>query len=79
MSTPPGSGPPHDGPPLEPVHVLRPRRTDALAELFREFEQGGTGDHESVPPPRPPAGRRRTSGAPGRTAPPRRSWWPSRR
>ncbi|MEV5252442.1 peptidoglycan-binding domain-containing protein [Streptomyces werraensis] len=54
MTTPPGSGPP-EGPPLEPVRVLRARRTDALAELFREVERG-EGDHEEVPPNRPPAG-----------------------
>ncbi|GAA3984098.1 peptidoglycan-binding domain-containing protein [Streptomyces plumbiresistens] len=50
-----------DGPPLEPVRVLRPRNTDALAELIREFrEQTGayqerrdhTGDYEVVPLPR---------------------------
>ncbi|WP_128801049.1 MULTISPECIES: peptidoglycan-binding domain-containing protein [unclassified Streptomyces] len=40
MPTPPESGSPHERPPLEPIHVLRPRRTDALAELFREMEQG---------------------------------------
>ncbi|MCX4878384.1 peptidoglycan-binding protein [Streptomyces sp. NBC_00847] len=39
MPTPPVSGSPHDRPALEPIHVLRPRRTDALAELFREMEQ----------------------------------------
>ncbi|MFF8521663.1 peptidoglycan-binding domain-containing protein [Streptomyces werraensis] len=54
MTTPPGSGPP-EGPPLEPVRVLRARRTDALAELFREVERG-EGGHEEVPPNRPPAG-----------------------
>ncbi|MFD7704884.1 peptidoglycan-binding protein [Streptomyces caelestis] len=56
MTTPPGPGRPHDGPPLEPVHVLRPRRTDALAELFRECEQEGRGGYEPVPLPRPPHG-----------------------
>ncbi|MGW3098487.1 peptidoglycan-binding domain-containing protein [Streptomyces sp. NPDC001102] len=43
MPTPPASGSPQDQPPLEPIRVLRPRRTDALAELFREMEQGGSG------------------------------------
>ncbi|MET8894292.1 peptidoglycan-binding domain-containing protein [Streptomyces albogriseolus] len=54
MTTPPRSGPP-EGPPLEPVRVLRARRTDALAELFRDVERGA-GDHEEVPPARPPTG-----------------------
>ncbi|MFF9121388.1 peptidoglycan-binding protein [Streptomyces massasporeus] len=39
MSTPSEPLPPHDGPALEPIRVLRPRRTDALAELMREFQQ----------------------------------------
>lgn len=65
MPTPSGPGQPHDGPPLEPVRVLRPRRTDALAEMFREFERekrardgagGDGGDYDSVTLPRPPAG-----------------------
>ncbi|MEU7057094.1 peptidoglycan-binding protein [Streptomyces sp. NPDC046197] len=47
MSTPPGHEQPHGGPPLEPIRVIRPRRTDALAELMREF-RGDTADHESV-------------------------------
>ncbi|MET9155618.1 peptidoglycan-binding domain-containing protein [Streptomyces griseoflavus] len=51
MTTPSEPGRPHDGPPLEPVRVLRPRRTDALAELFREFEEGERGGYEAVPPP----------------------------
>ncbi|MBT3166332.1 peptidoglycan-binding protein [Streptomyces sp. Vc74B-19] len=46
----PGSS---DGPPLEPVRVLRPRRTDALAELFRDIERG---DDEEVASPPPPEG-----------------------
>ncbi|MFH9174774.1 peptidoglycan-binding protein [Streptomyces albogriseolus] len=53
MTTAPGSGP--EGPPLEPVRVLRARRTDALAELFRDVERGD-GDHEEVPRDRSPAG-----------------------
>ncbi|GHH94163.1 peptidoglycan-binding domain-containing protein [Streptomyces capillispiralis] len=56
MTTPSGPGRPPQGPPLEPVRVLRPRRTDALAELFREFEQDDRGGYESVPLPRAPAG-----------------------
>ncbi|WP_329325058.1 peptidoglycan-binding domain-containing protein [Streptomyces luteogriseus] len=39
MSTPSEPRPPHDGQALEPIRVLRPRRTDALAELMREFRQ----------------------------------------
>ncbi|MGV9255354.1 peptidoglycan-binding protein [Streptomyces sp. NPDC003697] len=51
MSTPPGAGQPHGGgPPLEPVRVLRLRRTDALAELMREFREGtGVYDCETLP------------------------------
>ncbi|MET9395524.1 peptidoglycan-binding domain-containing protein [Streptomyces sp. NPDC006624] len=62
MSTPSGPGRPHDGPPLEPIRVLRPRRTDALAELMREYHEetdraaGAPGGYESVALPRPPAG-----------------------
>ncbi len=41
---------PDDGPVLEPIRVLRPRRTDALAELFREWEEGERG-YESVAVP----------------------------
>ena len=52
MSAPPESGSPHDRPPLEPIRVLRPRRTDALAELFKEMEQGRN-DLESVAVPDP--------------------------
>ncbi|MFF8942025.1 peptidoglycan-binding protein [Streptomyces sp. NPDC014864] len=44
MSTPRGGGQPHGGPPLEPVRVIRPRRTDALAELMREFQERRTGN-----------------------------------
>ncbi|KOU75933.1 hypothetical protein ADK57_05935 [Streptomyces sp. MMG1533] len=56
MPTPTDRGQPPERPddrPLEPVRVLRPRNTDALAELIREFrEQTGqyqerTGDHET--------------------------------
>ncbi|MFJ8048604.1 peptidoglycan-binding protein [Streptomyces luteogriseus] len=68
MSTP--SEPrPHDGQALEPIRVLRPRRTDALAELMREFRQETgrdpgrqdttgrePGGYESVALPGPPAG-----------------------
>ncbi|GAA2279194.1 hypothetical protein GCM10010234_14820 [Streptomyces hawaiiensis] len=59
MSTPSEPRPPQDGPALEPIRVLRPRRTDALAELMREFrrETGQEpGGHESVAPPPSPVG-----------------------
>jgi hypothetical protein len=52
VPTPPVSGSPQDRPPLEPIFVLRPRRTDALAELFKEMEQGA-GDLEAVAVPDP--------------------------
>ncbi|WP_338784937.1 peptidoglycan-binding domain-containing protein [Streptomyces sp. DG1A-41] len=39
MSTPSEHRPAHDGPALEPIRVLRPRRTDALAELMREYHE----------------------------------------
>ncbi|MGV9455276.1 peptidoglycan-binding protein [Streptomyces sp. NPDC003635] len=51
----------HTGPPLEPARVLRPRRTDALADLFREpgreaGDTDGSADYEPVPLPTPPRG-----------------------
>ncbi|WP_210587282.1 peptidoglycan-binding protein [Streptomyces sp. GESEQ-35] len=49
MTTPPEPRQPHDDrPPLEPVRVLRPRRTDALAELLKDLPPR-TGVYESVP------------------------------
>ncbi|MGW0611506.1 peptidoglycan-binding domain-containing protein [Streptomyces sp. NPDC002788] len=61
MSTPSEPRQPYDGRPLEPIRVLRPRRTDALAELMREFRQE-TGrepaGYESVARPGRPAGSR---------------------
>jgi hypothetical protein len=62
MPTRPEPSQPDDSPVLEPVRVLRPRRTDALAELFREFEQHSRGlardarGYESVTVPRPLSG-----------------------
>ena len=41
---------PDEGPALEPIRVLRPRRTDALAELFKELEQDRNG-YETVAVP----------------------------
>ncbi|MGW2723212.1 peptidoglycan-binding protein [Streptomyces sp. NPDC001492] len=53
MPIPPASGSPQDRLPLEPIRVLRPRSTDALAELFREMEQGTGGlQPVAVPDPR---------------------------
>ncbi|KUO18305.1 peptidoglycan-binding domain-containing protein [Streptomyces dysideae] len=43
MPTRPEPSQPDDSRVLEPVRVLRPRRTDALAELFREFEEDARG------------------------------------
>jgi hypothetical protein len=40
----------HNGPPLEPARVLRPRRTDTLADLFREPGRDPA-DHGTVAPP----------------------------
>ncbi|SME92595.1 peptidoglycan-binding protein [Streptomyces sp. Amel2xC10] len=39
---------PDERPVLEPIRVLRPRNTDALAELFRELTEH-TGGYEAVP------------------------------
>ncbi|KPI27253.1 hypothetical protein OV320_5301 [Actinobacteria bacterium OV320] len=39
MPTPDEPGKPHERPVLEPIRVLRPRNTDALAELFREMAE----------------------------------------
>lgn len=76
MTTPSEPGRPPGGPPLEPIRVVRPRRTDALAELFREFEQDVRGGRAPVPPP---GSQDRTggpppvpAGRPPRTAPRRR-------
>ncbi|MFF5981975.1 peptidoglycan-binding protein [Streptomyces olindensis] len=55
MSTPSEPRPPHDGPALEPIRVLRPRRTDALAELMREFREE-TGAAPTAPRGPEPAG-----------------------
>ncbi|MFF8234673.1 peptidoglycan-binding domain-containing protein [Streptomyces caelestis] len=64
MSTPSEPRRPHEGPALEPIRVLRLRRTDALAELMREYREeigsapvgNETRGYESVAMPRPPAG-----------------------
>ena len=58
MSTPPASGAPDDRTALEPIHVVRPRRTDALAQLLDEIRQDKdyrTHTTEVVPVPHTPA------------------------
>ncbi|MDT7842202.1 peptidoglycan-binding domain-containing protein [Streptomyces justiciae] len=55
MSTSPEPGEPDDRPVLEPIRVLRPRRTDALAELMKDMPARTTG-FESVVMPRRPSG-----------------------
>ncbi|MGW1243345.1 peptidoglycan-binding domain-containing protein [Streptomyces bobili] len=54
------SGKPHERPVLEPIRVLRPRNTDALAALFRELtdlseDPENAEGYESVPLPTPEA------------------------
>ncbi|WP_327319962.1 peptidoglycan-binding domain-containing protein [Streptomyces sp. NBC_01235] len=53
MPTPAEPGQPHERPVLEPIRVLRPRNTDALAELFREMTEltQDTNAYESIPLP----------------------------
>ncbi|MFD3603663.1 hypothetical protein ACFWVH_35455, partial [Streptomyces sp. NPDC058656] len=56
MPTPPASDSPDDGPALEPIRVLRPRRTDALAQLLEEIRQDKDyRSHETVAAPVPHA------------------------
>ncbi|MFJ8538931.1 cellulose binding domain-containing protein [Streptomyces sp. NPDC093591] len=50
MSTRPDAEQSDEEPALEPIRVLRPRRTDALAELFKELEQDRNG-YETVAVP----------------------------
>ncbi|MEU5635497.1 peptidoglycan-binding protein [Streptomyces rishiriensis] len=58
MPTPEEPGQPHERTVLEPIRVLRPRNTDALAELIREMtEPARDADaYEAIPLPREPAG-----------------------
>ncbi|WP_053849938.1 peptidoglycan-binding protein [Streptomyces sp. NRRL B-24085] len=56
MPTPSDRGVPPAGPPIEPVRVLRPRRTDALAELMKDMPPRGAVDYESVALPAAPSG-----------------------
>ncbi|MEH0516180.1 peptidoglycan-binding domain-containing protein [Streptomyces sp. B21-106] len=61
MPTPEEPGQPHDRQVLEPIRVLRPRNTDALAELFREMTEDPTDGYEAVPlPGRVPGGEAET-------------------
>ncbi|MEU9052171.1 cellulose binding domain-containing protein [Streptomyces sp. NPDC048384] len=50
MPTRPDPAQPDEDPALEPIRVLRPRRTDALAELFKELEQERNGYETVVVP-----------------------------
>jgi len=57
MPTPPDRGQSPDGRVLEPVRVLRPRRTDALAELLKDLPpKTFRGGFESVALPDPSSG-----------------------
>lgn len=56
MPTPSDRGVPPDGPPIEPIRVLRPRRTDALAELLKDLPPRGAVGYESIALPGPPSG-----------------------
>ncbi|WP_329416029.1 peptidoglycan-binding protein [Streptomyces sp. NBC_00704] len=56
MPTPEETGQPHERPVLEPIRVLRPRNTDALAELIREMAGPGRDADAYEAVPLPPAG-----------------------
>lgn len=59
MPTPPASGSPDDRTALEPILVVRPRSTDALAQLLDEIRQDKdyrTHTTEAVPVPHTPTG-----------------------
>jgi hypothetical protein len=73
VPTPAEPGEPQESTVLEPVRVLRPRNTDALAELFREMTED-TGPYEAVRlPGRQPGTEADTEELPpvGRSRPPR--------
>ncbi|WP_330324024.1 peptidoglycan-binding domain-containing protein [Streptomyces pseudovenezuelae] len=53
MPTPSDRGVPPDGPPIEPIRVLRPRRTDALAELMKDLPPRAAVGYESFALPGP--------------------------
>ncbi|MEW2401271.1 peptidoglycan-binding domain-containing protein [Streptomyces sp. NPDC046862] len=54
MSTPPEPGQTTRRRPIEPTYVMRRRRTEALAELLREFEQDRARAEGQEPPRREP-------------------------
>lgn len=56
MPIPSDRGVPPDGPPIEPIRVLRPRRTDALAELLKDLPPRAAVGYESIALPGPPSG-----------------------
>ncbi|MET7733509.1 peptidoglycan-binding domain-containing protein [Streptomyces sp. NPDC005402] len=56
MPTPSDRGVPGGGPPIEPIRVLRPRRTDALAELMKDMPPRAAVRYESFVLPGPPSG-----------------------
>ncbi|MET8076770.1 peptidoglycan-binding domain-containing protein [Streptomyces sp. NPDC005303] len=53
MPTPSDRGVPQGGPPIEPIRVLRPRRTDALAELMKDMPPRAAVRYESFALPGP--------------------------
>lgn len=56
MPTPSDRGVPPDKRPIEPIVVLRPRRTDALAELLKDLPPRGAVGYESIALPGPQPG-----------------------
>ncbi|MFI0508732.1 hypothetical protein RKD19_000814 [Streptomyces canus] len=56
MPTPSDRGAPPDRTPLEPIRVLRPRRTDALAELMKDLPPRPAVGYESFSLPVTPPG-----------------------
>ncbi|WP_371573956.1 peptidoglycan-binding protein [Streptomyces sp. NBC_01314] len=75
MSKPPEQGRTAKRPTIEPTYVMRRRRTEALAELLREFEQfkGTTApddEYETVAVPPPPAQTPPPAPAPAQTSAP---------
>ncbi|MER7563902.1 peptidoglycan-binding domain-containing protein [Streptomyces sp. NPDC097941] len=56
MPTPSDRGAPPDRTPLEPIRVLRPRRTDALAELMKDLPPRAAVGYESFALPVRPLG-----------------------
>ncbi|MFI8835758.1 peptidoglycan-binding protein [Streptomyces afghaniensis] len=70
MSTPSEPRQSPDGPALEPIRVLRPRRTDALAELMREYrEEIGYARDGDEPGGHEPGGYGTSGHRPGRHTP----------